>query len=427
MKYAITISADGWSQPATRRALVEQHDQRQQREREPRERHHALDEEVRAVLHRGRDARAQLDRERAAGSGSSAHRLEAAHARAPHAQRDATRDRPPTRPARAISSASSRAGEVLRHQLDRRAEHVTERQPARRCRRSAGTRAHELHRQEVAREQRPHAEVEVEDRRTPASIQNASAADREHDAERDQPRERDRRQRAARAAAASVVSALAPELSSSTSAIGSATSRAERQRRRWLAAYATNGWIGRSRRIDSDADADLLGDLPRDPVPVRLRTISAAEVVGDEVGGVVAPRNGASSATLVHSAEHHERHRRRQHPDHELGAVGDGLGDADAQQRRERAQRARWRRSHAASLACGCRRLAPCRTARASRPRAAGPRSRGRRPCSVAEQVADDARELALGDPQRDALAVAREHRAELRELGVGVDRRRRA
>ena len=39
---------------------------------------------------------------------------------------------------------------------------------------------------------------------------------------------------------------------------------------------------------------------------------------------------------------------------------------------------------------------------------------------SVAEQVADHAGELALGDPQRDALAVAREHAAELGELVVG-------
>src|SRR5262249_41046198 len=83
------------------------------------------------------------------------------------------------------------------------------------------------------------------------------------------------------------------------------------------------------------AEADLLVHLPDHPARGDGADDERGKIVGDEVG-LAEAAEGPLARDGGPEREHDERHRRRQHPYEELGAVGDRLGEADTQDRRIR-------------------------------------------------------------------------------------------
>ena len=346
--------------------------------------------------HRRGRADPQLHEHQRAGSASSAHRLEAAHAAPPHPQREREASRRPSRPARASSSASSRVaiGRVISStgtlSMNRNGEYSRDRRAI-----AAGNSGE---RQEVAGQQREQAEVQVERAPSPGSRRTRARRSRTcrpnviiHASASDGDEQRELR-------AARWSARCAPELTSRIDRDRQRDQRAERDRRDVARRVA--------RRTDGSAGAGASTSMPMrisslicqaTQMLVRLRTISVREVVGDEVAARCSRGTAPRCATLVHSASMTSGMVVVSDPDQELGAVGDGLGDADAQQRRQRAQRPRHAHSAPRLRLAEHHRAGSSSSGGSSIARSATLSVPSRWPTTVAE--------LALGDLQRDRAA----------------------
>ena len=127
--------------------------------------------------------------------------------------------------------------------------------------------------------------------------------------------------------------------------------------------------------------------------PVSWRTMKVREEVRDELR-LAEAADGRVARDRRPQREHDERHRRRQHPHEHLGAVGDGLGEADPEEggQRPRGRSRRLTRRSPPGRGAGEelahhlfeRRVLDGEVADRQAWRAPGPRQRSPRPCGPA-------------------------------------------
>ena len=148
----------------------------------------------------------------------------------------------------------------------------------------------------------------------------------------------------------------------------------------------SSGWIGPQQRASTACPRGSPWFSCHDhPGAGELAHDEHGQVVGGELRAGRSGPPAPSAATARPQRQHDQRHRGGEHPDEDLGAVGDRLGEADAQQRRVGAQRVARdsRASPARSRRPAARRAGRAlRTARASPLPAAGPRPSGRPPAA---------------------------------------------
>src|SRR5574341_43993 len=225
-----------------------------------------------------------------------------------------------------------RPGEGPGHQLDGEVEHVPERQPARG---GADPVRVELARDEVAGEDPEEAEPDVEEGGRRLEPEGERPDDR-HGEERDHPRREDGR-RKDREEQRIAGHALPSRREEEHEGDRHSDEEPDRQRGHVLARVAEQR-VDRAQQLEGERPLpDLRVQLPDDPGPGQLPDDQGREVVGNE-GPLSEPADRRVARHRRPEGQHHQRHVGGEDPDEELGAVGDRLGEADLEERGQRAE-----------------------------------------------------------------------------------------